>query len=174
MLGDFVKGHLEASLRPVVARGIRLHRAIDRYTDDHLVHLRSRRRFVPPRRRFAGIIVDICYDHFLCMQWPQISSEPLPAFTARVYAALNARQVELPERLQTILPRMVERDWLASYADLERLSRVLDGVAQRLRRGAAMHGAIEEVNWAYTELAGDFTAFFPDLIEFAKDWKSTH
>lgn len=172
LLGDFVKGPVDCSLPAALARGIRLHRAIDRYTDDHPVHLRSRRRFAPPRRRFAGIIVDLCYDHFLCAQWRRRSEEPLPQFTARVYDALRQRHRELPPRLEQIVPRMVERDWLSSYADLERLDRALDGVASRLRRGERMRGAIEEVRAVYAGLEADFEQFFPDLVEYAARWKA--
>lgn len=173
ILGDFAKGRVESGdWNPVVARGIRLHRAIDRFTDEHEVHRRSRARFVPPRRRFAGIIVDICYDHFLCRDWVRFSDVPLPRFTEGVYRALMDCPDPLPERLQYILPRMAERDWLGSYGHLDRLSRTLDGVASRLRRGEAMRGAIEEVQRNYEGLEADFAEFFPELDAYAAQWLS--
>ena len=36
-LGDYIKGRLENRFSPEIERGIRLHRAIDQYTDSHPV-----------------------------------------------------------------------------------------------------------------------------------------
>ena len=69
LLGDFVKGAPDPELPPSVRRGILMHRRIDAHTDAHPVHRTSRRRFAGPRRRFAGIIVDVAYDHFLASAW---------------------------------------------------------------------------------------------------------
>lgn len=171
LLGDFVKGPLDASRPAAVVRGIRLHRAIDRFTDDHDIHRRSRNRFVAPRRRFAGIIVDICYDHFLCAAWKDFCGYPLDEFTAEVYASLEARKGTLPTNLQGMLPRMIERDWLGSYGDLDHVGRAIDGVGTRVRGGAAMRGAIEDVRTDYGQLRADFEAFFPQLEDFSQTWK---
>ena len=174
MFGDFVKGNPDPQLPAIVARGIRLHRRIDRFTDQHPCHLRSRNRFVAPRRRFAGIIVDIVYDHFLCAKWYRFSATPLPEFTGRVYQSLYEYAGELPGRLAIILPRMAQRDWLAGYGDIDRLERTLDGVASRVRRGEAMAGAIAEVKVNYAGLEADFEAFFPDLVGFTAHWKARY
>ena len=177
LLGDFVKGRaddLERDWPSEVARGIRLHRAIDRFTDAHDAHRRSRNRFRAPRRRFAGIIVDICYDHFLAAGWERFSARPLPEFTAAVYGALQSHHDHLPGRLASIVPRMVERDWLGSYQELPRVGRAIDGVGTRVRGGEAMQGAIEDVQADYAAFQGDFDAFFPELAAFVSDWKRTH
>ena len=174
LLGDFVKGRLdqhEGKWPEGIARGIRLHRAIDRFTDAHPVPRCSRNRFVPPRRRFAGIIVDICYDHFLCLAWSQFSRRPLGEFTDSVYQALSDHREILPPRLAAAAPRMIERNWLGSYCDLERMGRAIDGVSTRVRGGESMRGAVQDVRAVYSALEGDFHAFFPELASFAAQWK---
>ena len=54
LLGDFVHGRIPDDLRANVADGIRLHRAIDVFTDGHPVVTALRGRFVAPFRRYAG------------------------------------------------------------------------------------------------------------------------
>jgi acyl carrier protein phosphodiesterase len=146
-----------------VRRGIALHRAIDSFTDAHPLHLESRNRIGPERRRYAGIIVDVCYDHFLCRSWAEHSDESLADFTERVYGVLHEHRNAMPERLQRIVPRMIADDWLSSYADLQNVGRALDGIARRITRSNPLAGALMEIEANYSALDGDFRRFFPEL-----------
>ena len=77
ILGDFVKGTLKDQYPNEIKQGIELHRKIDTYTDSHVMTRASRRLYSPERRRFAGIIVDLCYDHFLYRHWSTFSDTAL-------------------------------------------------------------------------------------------------
>lgn len=172
LAGDFVKGRLDGDIPHGLAEGIRLHRHIDSFTDGHPLTLRSRRRFSPERRRVAGIIVDVAYDHFLARHWSRFSPEPLTAFTHRAYAVLRRQQPDLPPRLCRLLPYMAEDDWLAGYAQLPRVRRTLDRIARRLSRPAALSGAGIEIRAHYAGLERDFLAFYPRLRQFTRDWRA--
>jgi len=167
LLGDFVKGRLDGRFPETVRRGIALHRAIDSFTDAHPLHLESRNRIGGERRRYAGIIIDVCYDHFLCRHWAEYSSETLDRFAARVYGILREHQDELPDRLRRMLPYMIADDWLGSYAELENVGRALDGIARRIVRNNPLAGAVIEIEANYGELDGDFQRFFPQLRDQA-------
>lgn len=168
LLGDFVKGPLDDRLPETVRRGIRLHRAIDSFTDAHPLHLESRNRIGPSRRRYAGIIVDVCYDHFLSRHWADYSSENLTEFAARVYDVLREHRDDLPDRLRRIAPRMIEDDWLGSYAELANVGRALDGIARRITRTNPLAGALPEIEENYAALEEDFRRFFPLLAAQAQ------
>jgi acyl carrier protein phosphodiesterase len=167
LLGDFVKGRLDGRFPETVRRGIALHRAIDSFTDAHPLHLESRNRIGGERRRYAGIIIDVCYDHFLCRHWTEYSSETLDRFAARVYGILREHQDELPDRLRRMVPRMIADDWLGSYAELENVGRALDGIARRIVRNNPLAGAVIEIEANYGELDDDFQRFFPQLRDQA-------
>src|SRR5574343_306846 len=94
VVGDWVKGALPAGLPADLARGVALHRAIDSHAETHLAFCRSRNRISPARRRYAGILVDIFYDHLLARDWPQ--PEPLSETTRRIYAHLADFDPQLP------------------------------------------------------------------------------
>jgi acyl carrier protein phosphodiesterase len=168
LLGDFVKGHPSDHYRGAIAAAILHHRKVDSFTDAHPVARRSRRRFSPRRRRFAGIIVDVCYDHFLAVHWERFSSENLDAFARRVYGAVDHHHRCLPVGLRRTAARMVAGDWLTGYRDLERVGFALDRIAERLRRGRRFQGALVEVKRHYAALEDDFLGFFPQLTAFSK------
>ncbi|MDX1376841.1 MAG: ACP phosphodiesterase [Burkholderiales bacterium] len=167
LLGDFVKGEIGERYAPPVAAAIRLHRRLDAYTDAHAAVRRSRMRVSGARRRYAGIMIDMFYDHFLARGWDEFHDEPLPVFAARVYALLERRRAELPERLQSIAPRMAARDWLGAYARVENVARALEGIGTRLRRANRLAGAGEELLAAYAGFEADFRAFLPEAKAFA-------
>ena len=81
--------------------------------------VRAENRIEGPRRRFAGIIVDLSYDHFLALRWAHHAPLPLDELTAQVYAALARHRESLPPRLARIAPHMAGQDWLGSYRRLE-------------------------------------------------------
>jgi acyl carrier protein phosphodiesterase len=172
ILGDFVKGTVTDQYPPEVRAGILLHRAIDRYTDAHpLVHA-SRARISPDRRRFAAVLVDVFYDHFLARHWSRYSEQPLAEFTRQVYSTLTPHAAGFPERLQRILPHMATNDWLASYARPEAIDAALHGIARRLARfprAAVLRDGVQELTQNRAALENDFLAFFPELRRYAAD-----
>jgi acyl carrier protein phosphodiesterase len=151
-----------------VVTGIRLHRGVDAFCDRHPRVLASKRRFAPERRRYAGIITDLAYDHFLAVHWARFSGEPLPTFTARVYSVLTERAGELPEAARRVAARMAADDWLGGYRRLDAVGMALDRVALRLSRGAPLVGSVSEVRAHYAALEEDFLAFFPELQALAQ------
>lgn len=164
LLGDFVKGRLEnLPLAPGVVEGIRLHRAIDSFTDQHPVVSRSRAR-LRRRRLVSGIIVDLAYDHFLAVRWSQFAAEPLPLFCDRSYSCLLARQHSFPQQLRTMLPHMVNHDWLGSYADLDNVALALERIGTRLSRADLLTGVLHDLEQNYLGLEQDFLEFFPEAV----------
>jgi acyl carrier protein phosphodiesterase len=172
LLGDFVKGSVPAYYDAEIRAAILMHRAIDRYTDAHELHRASRALVSPERRRFAGILVDVFYDHFLVRHWTRFSAQPLSEFTQSIYAALQSRHGSLPERLQSILPHMAGDDWLGSYGDLDAVHAALHGIARRFSRfprAAVLLDGIEELENNYTALEQQFLEFFPQVERFARE-----
>ncbi|SFB25617.1 ACP phosphodiesterase [Azotobacter beijerinckii] len=167
LYGDFVKGPLQGRWPADIEAAIRLHRRIDAFTDGHPVVCRARARFPEARRRYAGILLDVFFDHCLALHWADYAAEPLPAFAARVYALL-AGEAQLPGRLAELAPRMAQQDWLGSYRDFAVLERVLAGMQRRLSRPEGLAGALDELERLYEPLSSDFRAFYPQLQDFAR------
>ena len=167
LLGDFVRGTPE-SLRgqwpDEVIAGILMHRHLDRFTDNHPSFREARALLSPERRRFAGIVVDIFYDHFLANSWSRHCHQPLPHFTEEMYCLLERRQDWLEPGLRAILPKMREENWLGSYTTMAGLERTFHRVAKRSTRTGPIAGAADDLAHGYEAFQGCFDGFFPDAV----------
>lgn len=172
LMGDYIKGPLALDWQPRLRDGVMLHRKVDAFTDSHPIFLQASARLSPVRRRFAGIILDICFDHYLCRHWDRFCDQPLAQFIAHSYGLLRQYRGYMPEAMRYPVSKMIEQDWLSCYADAQQIPTVLDRVARRLRRPERMVGSGEEFVALYGELEEDFLSFFPCLIEYVEQLKS--
>lgn len=169
LLGDFVKAGGQAGYPPEVAREIQLHRYIDSYTDSHPSVRSAVQLFGAGRRRYAGIVLDVFYDHLLSRRWADYSSTPKEELIQRFYRAVAQYEPLLPERLRAILPRMVAQDWLGSYEDLNSVELAVNRISLRLsRNGHLLREGLLDLRQHHDALAQGFDHFFPELIGFAE------
>ncbi|WP_447768542.1 acyl carrier protein phosphodiesterase [Pseudomonas kilonensis] len=168
LYGDFVKGPLQGLYDPRIEAAIALHRRIDMYTDRHPLVDIALSRFSTVRRRYAGIVLDVFFDHCLARDWTLYGEGPLVDFTARVYQVLGT-EPQLPGRLAHIAPHMAADDWLGSYQEFEVLGQVLRGISRRLSRPEELAGAMPELIRLYEPLSEDFRLFYPQLQDFAQN-----
>ena len=168
LYGDFVKGPLQGQYTPQIEAAIALHRRIDMYTDRHPLVDGALSRFSTVRRRYAGIVLDVFFDHCLARDWALYGEGPLMDFTSRVYHVLGT-EPQLPGRLAQIAPHMVANDWLGSYQAFDVLEQVLRGISRRLTRPEELAGAMEELTRLYEPLSEDFRLFYPQLQDFAQN-----
>ena len=172
LMGDFVKGPLDDRYGSEITRGIAMHRKIDVFTDAHPVVLQSKSRMSAERRRYAGIMVDVFYDHFLARHWQDFHDEPLAEFAGRVYRVLERYHTVLPERLQRMAPMMIQWDWLGSYAGIGAIYTVLNRMGQRLKRENRLLNSADELVGNYAHLEADFRAFLPDVQRYARGYNA--
>lgn len=171
LLGDFIKGPLSqyaSCYSEGILEGIKLHRQIDAFTDTHRIYRESKRRISPRQGLLSGIIIDICYDHFLANHWPKFSDGQLRDFVVDIYDLLESHQQILPTRLQQVLPKMIAEDWLGSYKTLSGLSLTFTRLARRLQRSNHLSTAVDELANNYDELESDFLSFFPEAIGYTR------
>jgi acyl carrier protein phosphodiesterase len=169
-LGDFVKGSIGDQYSREMSSGIIFHRKIDTYADAHEKTVSSRNLFSQERRRFAGIILDICYDHFLSKHWCDYSDTDLQVFIARVYDILQKYHKIFPSRLESVLPRMISQNWLGSYLTLKGVEITLDRISKRISKKDSLKGSIADIRANYTALEANFLSFFPDLVAYAESY----
>ena len=170
ILGDFVFG--QSGLQdwpPAVRAEIVRHRRIDLYTDAHPAVVVARGLFDDAGlRRYAGIVLDVHFDHCLARHWQRWNDAPLADFTARVYRVLDEHRDELPSRLRAIAPRMAAHDWLGSYVQRGYVDHAVRGIATRLsRNGDKLVACLDVLRVEEARIDAAFEAFFPDLVDAA-------
>lgn len=166
LLGDFVFGVSGPNAYPLPIRNeILLHRRIDRTTDAHPSVVAARALFTDGRRRYAGIALDVYYDHLLARDWAQWSELDLDTFTARFYAHLLANHAQLPARLQTIAPLMAQHDWLGSYRQRASVDHAVRRIATRLSRNSdKLVACLEDLRTHEPAIERGFDALLSDLV----------
>ena len=169
LLGDFVRPRQIPEYSEAIQAGIRLHIQIDVFTDDHPVVARGKARMRAPYRRYAAVLTDIFYDHFLARGWKTFgTAENLEQFAENRYGVLLDHHPLLPPRLQRIVPVMAEQDWLTAYRDLDAVDETLRRLSGRLKRANPLPHAVCMLEENYAALESDFQEFFPQLAAFAK------
>lgn len=170
LIGNFVADHIKGNkighLPPEIIKGIKLHRHIDHYTDQHPLFNKSCNRLYPKYHKYSGIIVDILYDHFLARRWRHYHDMPLKEFTEKCYATLLKHYNILPPRTKSLLPHIIMDNWLLAYYRFDGLERSFQGMARRVKYNPGIENAVEDLKSDYSGFETDFRNFFPDLVSY--------
>lgn len=168
-MGDGVKGASLDHLHPTVANGVRLHRAIDSYTDAHPMALQGRERLRSTSGKYAGVVLDMFYDHVLALNWANHSQVPLSEFLGQKFNILNRNIEHMPARIQYMLPHMIKGDWLASYASIDGLSKALNGIASRASKGDLIAGSESVLVEHLDQYSSEFNRLFADVSDMCNE-----
>lgn len=166
LLGDFVKGMPWDDRFPsAVWRAIVEHRAVDAFTDRHPAWRRSRDLLPAEWRRFAGIVIDVCYDHLLHRNWSTWSAGGgLDAFIGEAHEHLERSLGWAPPSAALVIERMIEEDWLRSYGTLAGVKIALERISRRAPALAPLADAPAWLNERLPAMEGHFLEFYPELI----------
>lgn len=167
-IADSIRGNKHKHLPEKIQNGILLHRAIDTYTDKHPTVRQSTKRLHQNYSHYSGVIVDIFYDHFLAKNWLNYSDIPLPIYTENFYSLLENNYALLPIGVKRMMPYMIADNWLLSYANMDGISQVLNGINRRTENKSKMNFAILDLEEHYSLFENEFADFFEDLITYAR------
>ena len=168
LLGDFCRGVDVKNLPEAVQQGLRLHREVDAFTDRSPEVLAAKQYFSAKRRRFAGIAIDMLFDHFLIRHCLLFHPQPFDLYAYQLYQKLAADLPLMPASMQPTVSAIIRQDWFLSYADINQLGRALDRVAQRIRFANQFTGAAADIQPHYVELEQLFLQFFPRLQQHVR------
>ena len=140
LLGDFVRGgEALAAFSPEVRTGILLHRHIDVYTDALPDVMALREWFPDEFRRYAGIVIDLAFDHELTRHWEMTGGQTLESFDAGVRDMLARRAAEVPAGLRRFMDYADRRGLFAAYRESAEVLHSLRGIGRRLSRPNPLH-----------------------------------
>ncbi len=168
-IADSVKGSAFKNFPTGIQKGILLHRAIDFYSDNHPVFLKSVERLRAKYKKYSGVIVDIFYDHFLAKNWKNYSGKSLEQFAGEVHSLLLKNIRHIPEKSLLFLNYAIRTNRLVSYSTLEGIEEVLYGMSRRTKFNSNMEFAIEDLQKHYSEFENEFRIFFEDAQKFVKE-----
>lgn len=167
-IGDYVKGSKLHIYPENIKNGILLHRFIDSFTDKNTYTFDSKSLFAPKYRKYAGVVIDIVYDHFLASNWSRYSFISLQDFINDFHNLLIENNEMLPKAVQEIVPKLIKNKRLYSYKDIEGIRSVLSTMATYTSLPDHSDFAIEVLENNYEFLKQNFFLFFNDIIYYIK------
>jgi acyl carrier protein phosphodiesterase len=174
MISDDVKGKKQFDYPLGVQRGIQLHRAIDAYTDAHVVTKALKKFFAAEVRLYAGAFVDVVYDHFLATDPKGPSAAEWMAFTQETYGLL-ADQAELfSPYFGKIFPYMRQQNWLYNYRFDWGVEKSFGGLVRRAHYLNPNHGCFALFQANKASMAPLAQLFLADVKKFSQDWLTEH
>lgn len=170
LLGDFARGVDPHLLPEAVKAGLNNHRAVDRFTDSHPLVKEMKLGFSRERRRFAGIALDIYFDHLLISHWEKFESRDLKLLITEFYQRMSDGQELMPgENMRRVTRRMIEFDWFGCYREIDAVAESLDAVAGRIRFANQFDNAIEDLLRHHEMIRDGFFEFYPQLQQHVAD-----
>ena len=172
LFGDFVRGRraLRAYPEPV-RQGIVLHRYIDKCTDRSPVIKKLRQLFPREFRRYAGIVIDIAYDHELAINWWRYMPGSLERFDLEIRDLLSENADLVPEKLTGFMQYADKYGLFSSYREKEVVLYALAGVGTRLSRPNPLHRVSEIWPELAPEFKQSFRQFFPQIQSEVLEWR---
>ncbi|SHF71398.1 Acyl carrier protein phosphodiesterase [Flavobacterium segetis] len=168
-MADGIRGKQFESYPTEIQKGIILHRAIDTFTDSHPIFRKSTKRLHENYHHYAGVIVDILYDHFLAKNWGNYSNVKLEDFVNQFYNSLHENKNLLSDRTIVIMPVMMKENWLYVYHSIEGINHILTQMDRRTKNQSKMRFATNELVEFYSEFEEEFSLFFTDIILFSNE-----
>lgn len=172
LFGDFVRGRraLRAYPEPV-RQGIVLHRYIDKCTDRSPVIKKLRPLFPREFRRYAGIVIDIAYDHELAINWWRYMPGSLERFDLEIRDLLSENADLVPEKLTGFMQYADKYGLFSAYREKEVVLYALAGVGKRLSRPNPLHRVSEIWPELAPEFKQSFRQFFPQIQSEVLEWR---
>jgi acyl carrier protein phosphodiesterase len=174
ILGDFVKGSNFEKFTVKEIEGIKLHRNIDQYIDEHRVVLELLHTLYDDLPKIAGIAVDLYFDHLLAKNWKDLHQEQLDVFIDKFYSfEFDPRKYNIP-MFELVLSRMKQHDWLGSYENKEGLKRACAGLSKRISFKNDLWRAPEVFDKYEPEIQNAFFAFMKEAKVYFQSYHQRH
>jgi len=169
MIADFIKNNERENFPPEIQEGIRLHRAIDTFTDSHPAVSEAKKIFSPLVRLYSGAFVDVAFDYFVAHLY---TDEDLKKHSAKTYKILWENEKWLPENYKKMLVRMEQDDWLSHYRTDQTIKFSIQNVLNKAKYLEKDLSVFDIFLNNKKELKIYFDQFFPDvLLECEKNFK---
>jgi acyl carrier protein phosphodiesterase len=168
ILEDFVVGNINhprnQHLPERIKLGVQLHRQIDTMTDCHPDVRACTLLFRPKFGKYAPIITDVLFDHYIIKHWNTFSKESFDNFRPRVYNSLSKYPEIQPIKMQNIIESMKKHDWLKNYAEDWGLVKAFEGLNKKINKpDIDLTNSLVEFKENYDLIGEKFLSFFKEL-----------
>ena len=172
LIGDFVRGWRAVRAYPEpIRQGIVLHRYIDKMTDRSPVVKHLRPQFSREFRRYAGIVIDLAFDHELAVNWWRYMPGSVERFDVKVRDLLSANAEWVPDKLTRFMSYAFQHGLFSAYRQEAVALQALAGIGTRLSRPNPLHRVDEIWPAMAPQFKLAFRQFFPQIQSEVLEWR---
>ena len=171
IISDYIKGKKQYDYPLSIQKGIRLHRAIDAFTDNHPATKQAKQYLKPAVGAYAGAFIDIVFDHYLALDvtiFP--TSTALSVFAKNTYQILDIHQAIFPEKFKKAFPYMRENNWLYNYQFDWGIEKSFASIARRAAYLTSSEDCFKLWQEHYEPIKQLYQNFFPGLKEYSFEY----
>lgn len=132
LFGDVVKGSSFNHFSELLQEGIKLHRKLDDFMDNHQAVRSVCSLLRDDLPKVAPIAMDLYFDHLLAKKWAEFHSKPYEQFLSDFYIQIKQTKLLFPDEFQGFLDNMVNYNWLSHYGGSHGLFKMCQGVSNKL------------------------------------------
>ncbi len=171
MIADYVKGKKQFDFSEAIQKGIKLHRAIDEFTDSHKATQIIKKLFQPTYRLYASACVDVVYDYFLANDFLIFENDAtLLNFSQTTYHLLQKNTSLFPEKFAKAFVYMQQQNWLYNYKTNDGMKKSFGGLMKRSKYIAEIETAFSIFLHHKNEIQESYDIFFPELKNMCQNY----
>ncbi|WP_144393060.1 ACP phosphodiesterase [Pleionea sediminis] len=167
IIGDHVRGPDLTRYPDNIATGIKLHRAIDSFFDEHTKVRAIRERFPQGTRRYAGIVIDFWFDHLLANRWTHFYSQPLSQFQTVINKTIKSQWTWVPATQKRFFDYLIAESLFIRYQKEKHINNNVQLVSKRLKHSEKLIEALEELKKHQNFIATNFDAVYFEMLSFS-------
>ncbi len=171
LLADPLKGKAWDNCPPEFIQGMKMHKAIDKFTDKHPMVKQSKSR-LGKRGYLRGVVIDVVYDYMLSNNWDSYHQLPLSQFIENFHNKAHLQIQTYPNKPRQFTSKVIQHKALLAYGSLEGLlltfQRIDKRLSDRIKAKESMQDYINIVLEQLESIEKDFNTFFPELINFSE------
>ena len=162
LFGDFARGSKHKHLPEVIQQGIKLHRKIDFYIDNHPLVKELKFELMSDLPKVGPIAVDLFFDHLLARNWTQFHSTEYTSFLNEFYEHETDYHSHYPAAFLDFMNKLRTHQWMNHYHTKYGLMKSCEGVAKRISFETKLPTAHLVFNQMETEIESTFHGFMED------------
>lgn len=173
LIADTISNAERDELSDQMKIGVKLHRFIDSYTDEHAAVRICTAILREHHGKYAPVVFDLCSDYLLSESWSRYTEISRKEIVENAYKVIKSHLTILSQRRQDKFRKMIHHDFLQNSVSLDRLGGTLEWMDRRAKFPSNFYKAIKDLEEHSTVFNKQFGLFFPSLIDGLAEYKSS-
>jgi acyl carrier protein phosphodiesterase len=133
LLGDRFKGNQFSSFTEEAQKGIRMHRDIDHFMDNHPLVSQLKLELSTHLPKVSGIALDIFFDYLLASNWSLYHAQDLDSFLDHFFIEIAEPSPLTPNEYAPWIRNLQENKYIHRYYDFESVVAISEHLHRKLK-----------------------------------------